>query len=59
MHAQIMLLMLLLLRLLLLLQELRIRSTNVTGRLPDSFARLTELRALDLAKNNMTGWSTS
>jgi hypothetical protein len=56
------LLMLMLLLLLLLLrrrQELRMRSTNVTGRLPDSFALLTELRALDLANNNMTGQSTS
>jgi hypothetical protein len=40
-----------------MLQELRMRSTNVTGRLPDTFARLTELRALDLANNSMTGWS--
>jgi hypothetical protein len=36
-------------------QELRMRACNLSGPLPDSFARLIELRTLDLADNNLTG----
>lgn len=39
------------------------RATNLTGPLPDGFARLTELAVLDLADNGITGrcarWHTS